>query len=60
MLGGGAYAIYVRSFPNPEPDERDIIRDARDWGAYKAERAEYFERLEKQALEWELSLMEEE
>ena len=60
MLGGGGNAIYVQSFPNPEPDEREIIRDARDWRAYKAERAEYFERLEKQALDWELSLMEEE
>ena len=60
MLGGGGNAIYIQSFPNPEPDEREIIRDARDWRAFKAERAEEFARLEKQALDWELDIMEEE
>jgi hypothetical protein len=60
MIGAGDYAMWVQSFPNPEPDEREIIRDARDWRAYKAERVEYFNRMEKQALEWELGLMEDE
>lgn len=45
MIGGGGYAMYVQSFPNPEPEEGEIIREARDWQAYKAERAEHFERL---------------
>ena len=47
MLSGGGNAIYIQSFPNPEPDEREIVRDAGEWQVYKAERAEYLPRSRK-------------
>jgi hypothetical protein len=60
MINNGDRAMFVQSYPRAEPDEQEIIRDAKDWQAYKAERADYFERLEQAALQWELDLMREE
>lgn len=62
VVGAGDYAMWVQSFGGEkvDPDDLEIVRDSKDWQAYKSERAEYFERLEKLALDWELRLMEEE